>query len=917
MAKIYVSSTFVDLKDQRAAVDRTLRRLGHEVTSMENYVAGEARPLDKCLADVAGSDVYVGLFAWRYGYVPAADNPDGRSITELEYRKAGELAIPRLIFLLREGAPWPSRYRDQETGEGDGGGRIRALRGELEQRHVVAYFETSEGLTTEVSLAAARLLDLGRAEPIHFQLPADVADFTGREAALAQVRGLLDRGRYEAGATAVVISAIAGKAGVGKTALAVHLAHQLGDRYPDQLYVNLRGAEAQRLDPADVLAEFLRTLGMDSAAIPERLEDRSRRYRERLAGRRALVVLDNAATEAQVRPLLPGSPTCAVLITSRAPLAGLEAAQHLTLDLLEPDQALELLAKVAGRDRVLAEPEAATTIVRLCGQLPLAVRIAGAKLATRHHWRLSRLAARLEDERLRLGELEAGDLEVRASFALSYQGRDDAERQTFRLLGILTAPDFPSWVAAAITGRALADAEEQVERLVQAQLLEVVGEDAVGQLRYRFHDLLRIYARERLWDDDPPAARKAAVERVLDGYLGLVEQAATLQFPQSPPDVAQAPARRWAVRDRAVLEPVQHDPMGWFAVERPSLVAMVEVGAEAQAWELTWRLADKLPGFFRVRNHWEDWQHTHELALAAARNTGDRRGEAWILRNLANAYRDQNRYHDAIDRFTQSLAIFRELGNRLAEGMVLNGLGDTYVDQSRFDEAIPCYDQCLSIARQFDDRVTEAYTLHRLGYVHREQGRLDDAAASFRRCQRLFRELGDTRGEAWSLMSIGGLCRRQGRFEEALTCFDRCLPVLQRFGDRIGEAWTLLGRAEVHHDQGRVADAAARFREALAIFRELGGRRGEAHTLQGLGTLQREQGRLDEAITCLKRARSMYRELGDRLREATTLTSLGLALRARGDRQAAQAAWNEAMPVLEAVRPLEAAQVRQWIQADR
>jgi DNA-binding SARP family transcriptional activator len=269
------------------------------------------------------------------------------------------------------------------------------------------------------------------------QLPPDIDDFTGREATTAQVQRLLESEE----ATAIVISAIAGKAGVGKTALAVHVAHRLRPRFPDgQLYVNLRGAEAQALDPPDVLAMFLRAVGVDGARIPQGLEERVQQYRARLADQRVLVVLDNAASEAQVRTLLPAGRGCAALVTSRIQLSGLEAAHPLHLDVLDPDQAVQLLARLAGPERVAAEPQAAQQIVRLCGLLPLALRIAGARLASRPQWPLALLAQRLADERRRLDELATGDLEVRASFALSYHGRGEAERRLFRLLGVLVGP---------------------------------------------------------------------------------------------------------------------------------------------------------------------------------------------------------------------------------------------------------------------------------------------------------------------------------------------------------------------------------------------------------------------------------------------------------------------------------------------
>jgi DNA-binding SARP family transcriptional activator len=348
--------------------------------------------------------------------------------------------------------------------------------------------------------------------PCH--LPPDVADFTGREHLLAGLRRLLWREPGQR-ATAVLVAAVSGKAGVGKSAVAIRVAQQLRPRYPDgQLYVNLRGTEAHALAPADVLASFLRALGVDEAAVPDGLEERVRRYRARLADRRVLVVLDNAAGEAQVRPLLPPSAGCAALVTSRARLAGLEAAHQVALEVMQPGEAVELLARVAGAERVAAEPAAARTIARLCGDLPLAVRIAGAKLAARPHWRLAHLAERLGDERRRLDELCAGDLEVRASFAASHQGQDTAMRRAFRLLGLLETPSFAAPAAATMLDVTVSEAEDLLERLVEAHLLEVGGQDAGGRTSYRFHDLLRIFARERLRVETPVADRQAALRRL-------------------------------------------------------------------------------------------------------------------------------------------------------------------------------------------------------------------------------------------------------------------------------------------------------------------------------------------------------------------------------------------------------------------
>ena len=318
------------------------------------------------------------------------------------------------------------------------------------------------------------------------QLPPDVADFVCRTEQVRRLRGLLARSpddpAGESDVAAVVVSAVAGNAGVGKSALVVHVAHQLTAEFPDgQLYANLRGAHPQPLDPGEVLAWFLRALGVDGAAILSGLEERAALYRSHLAGRRVLVVLDNARDAAQVRPLLPGSPTCAVLVTSRARLAGLEGAWLVDLDVLDPEQAVALLGRIVGPGRVAAEPAAAVELARLCGYLPLALRVAGARLAARPYWRLAQLVARLDDERQRLDELAYGHLEVRASLTLSYQALEPAARLLFGRLGVLKAPDVAAWVAAALLDSSVEQATELADRLVDAGLLEVAGRAPAGR----------------------------------------------------------------------------------------------------------------------------------------------------------------------------------------------------------------------------------------------------------------------------------------------------------------------------------------------------------------------------------------------------------------------------------------------------
>jgi DNA-binding SARP family transcriptional activator/tetratricopeptide (TPR) repeat protein len=653
-----------------------------------------------------------------------------------------------------------------------------------------------------------------RVVPRPYQLPPDVASFTDREEELAVLRASVHTATGVTAPSSVVL-AIDGNPGIGKSALAVRAAHGLAPDFPDGvLYANLRGAEAnQPATPTAVLDYYLRALGVPDQDVPADLTVAVGRYRSELAGKRMLIVLDNAASEAQVRPLLPGTAGCAAIVTSRARLA-LQEAIPLTLDLLAEADALDLLNRLDRWGRVDAEPGAAARVVRACGRLPLALQIAGSRLGNRSTWTVAHLAARLSDERRRLGELRVGDLDVRASFALSYQDLAADDARTFRLLGLLDAPDVAPGVVAALTGATVKDAEATLERLLDNRLLEQTKPG-----RYGLHDLLRLFAREQAETEEPPRERKAALVRALHWYLALAEQADELLKPASlrrdrhrPEQVPGA-----GLADRAAA-------LAWLGDERANLVAAARQAAAHQdpaVASIAWRLGDALFGFFDLRKNWSDWQAVCEPAVAAARRAGTAIDAARALNRLGIVYREQRRLPEAMAQQQQALALSRQVGDAGVEGSVLNNLGITYQDQKDFTAAIACHRQRLAIARRLGDRYSEGATLNNIGDVYREQGRFEEAITSLEQSLEIFGELGERRAVGMVLNNLGEVCCAQGRFQDAITYHERGSAISREVSDRYSEAINLVGLGHaVAGGRGRQA-ALGHWRSALAILASL------------------------------------------------------------------------------------------------
>ncbi len=561
------------------------------------------------------------------------------------------------------------------------------------------------------------------------ELPPDIATFTGRQAELARLGALLAPSQMAARAAALVIVVLAGKPGVGKSALALHLAHEAASWYPDaQLYADLRGSEPQPLAPDEVLGRFLRALGRRADDIPIGLADQTAAYRSALAGKRALVVLDNAASEAQVRPLLPGSPTCAVLLTCRRALAALDGAIPVTLEVLEEREAVALLGGLAGPDRVAAEPAAATTVVRHCGLLPLAVRIAGARLRSRPAWTVATLADQLADEQQRLQRLRLGDLDVRTSFALSYADLDAAAARAFRLLGLLTGPDFAAGVAAQLRAPGL----------------------AVGG----------------------PAARQAAwvwLERERPNLVAAVEQAASRHLDVLAADLSFALADFF---ERGGYAADEH------RTAEVALVATRRTGDRRGQAKALHRLGSS----YRGRGRFDEAISYHTQHLEVARELDHRGRQAQALMNLGSTYRDQRRFDDAIGYYQQSLTLCREpqgVEQLIAmEGRILGNLGLTYYQQGQLDKAIVCYDQSLAASRRAGDHYGAGRALLWQGDIYREQQRLEEAAACYEQSLGFFQESSHRYSEGLALMHLGSVMAAMGNEQAARKHWHDALTIL-------------------------------------------------------------------------------------------------------------------------------------------
>lgn len=738
------------------------------------------------------------------------------------------------------------------------------------------------------------------APPRPAQLPLDVTGFTGRSEDLRRLDGLLLPGADDerAGQT-VVITAIRGTAGVGKTALAVHWAHRVAHDFPDgQLYVNLRGYDPEQpVRSTDALARFLAVLGVAERDVPLDDDERAARYRSELADRRMLIVLDNAGSVAQVRPLLPGSGASTVVITSRDSLAGLVAvhgAQRIDLDLLPAADAVDLLRRLIG-ERVDADPVAAELLAEQCARLPLALRVAAVLATSQPDRPLADIAAELADRQERLELLDAGGdpyAAVHAVFSWSIQHLPEQAARTFRRLGLHPGPDLDQYVAAALTGLAPNAARRILETLVSAHLLHRTGPG-----RYGMHDLLRAYATHLTLTEDTVGERAEAEQRLFAYYQAAAIAAVDVLYPNEGDHRRVAGSVGVEIRELADPDAAR----GWLETEWLCVLAIAEHAADVGA-------SDYIRGFARTVNGYAGQAHFADVltinghALRAAERAGDLAGQADALRRLAAGYTRLSAFEASIDHARRALEKFRQVGDSDGEALTLTNLGSTEnirghyrdarsyhraslavfrrtedphgqalalnnlgVSEARLGhlaESVEAQRQALAIFQELGSRFSEAATLANIAGVEMRRERLPEAADLLRRSIAIAEEMGSDRNRANALDTLGSLHLRLGEPDRARECFQQALAHFVLSGERASQAWSTNGLGEVALFTGDAAGAVARHTEALALAGADGARHQQARAHAGIGHAHRALGNPDLARTHYEQACAIYTELG-------------------------------------------------------
>lgn len=655
--------------------------------------------------------------------------------------------------------------------------------------------------------------------PVPRQLPAPSSVFVGRQDALTDLDSLLpENGEREA----VVISAIAGGAGIGKTTLAVHWAHRIADHFPDgQLFVNLRGYDpAEPLTPLQALDGFLRALDVPATRIPDDLNSRSALFRSMLAGRRVLVVLDNAADADQVRPLIPGTAGSLALVTSRSQMAGLvtrEGAHRVSLDILSPDQAVRLLRRTIGAGRVDSELDQTYALVQQCGYLPLALRIVAERAASHPHLQIADLIAELADERHRLDALAAsGDptTAVRTVFSWSYHRLPEPAAHAFRLLGLNKGPDISLHAAASLLDLPTNHTRTLLDVLTGQHLLQHSGSN-----RYRFHDLLRVYAAERADEDQAPELRDQAIRRLLTWYLETARAARDLFAPHSllpPPKAASAGVS-------SLLSFTNADQaLDWFEEERVNLVTATQCAADSRHKTVAWGLASTLTYFLFLKWYPDDWQTAVNAGFAAAQHQGDKAGQASMLMYKGERLAHLRRYRESIEFLERALPLSRQAGDRQTEGYSQSSLGQCHLELGELEKSMRYLQQALMTFQSVANLRGEGVALLHLGAVHLRLGQVDSSIDCNQRAVAIFAKTRNPDSRSYALRQLGEAYHKQQRIDKSIQCYEEALVILRGTGYQRELGVSLAELGELHLIIGQVGRGRQRLQEALAIFDLLG-----------------------------------------------------------------------------------------------
>jgi tetratricopeptide (TPR) repeat protein/transcriptional regulator with XRE-family HTH domain len=758
-------------------------------------------------------------------------------------------------------------------------------------------------------------------------LPRDIASFTGRESELLQLVGAA---AGAAGSGGVVgIHAIGGMAGIGKTTLAVHAAHQLAPQFPDgQIFLPLHGHTPghQPVDPVDALASLLMTTGVAAAQIPPGMEARMALWRDHLVGRQLLLLLDDAVGHEQVRPLLPGTAGSLVLVTSRRHLTALEDSQVLSLDTMPPDEAASLLIQLAARPDLDSRDEAVSQITRLCGYLPLAIGMLARQLCHHPAWTAADLAVDLAAARDRLELFAAENLSVTAAFDLSYQDLTAEQQRLFRRLGLHPGTEIDTYAAAALDDTDLGAARRGLESLYDQYLL---AEPTRG--RYRFHDLIREHSRV-LAAADPPADRDAAVGRLLDYYLHTAHVAGRYIVRRFP---AVVPAEPVSMPAHTPNLATRKDAVAWMSAERLNLHAAAGHAISRGQSRYATAIPAVMHEFLRSQGHWDQALTLYRDALGAARAAGDRAaearalsdigamqlatgglpaaavtleqalelfrnlgdilGEAGVLNNLGIMHYMTGNFAASTGSLTRALELYRDLGNRQGEASASSYLGVAQYLSGEYPAATASLTRALDLSRDPGDRQGEAIALTYLGTVQQAMGEYPAATASLTRALDLSRDLGDRQGEANALNYLGAVQRLTGDYAAAVASQDGALKLYRQVGSRLGEANAVHDLGYVQYLTGDYLAATASQEHALELYRRMGHRLGQANSLSDLGTAQQASGDYPEAEASLIRALQLHRDLGNRLGEAGALKGLSAVRQATGNYPAAAVSQDQAL----------------------